>query len=110
MRPNRQPDFDSEDDRSPEPLPAGRLDPPRRDPPTAVGLATPKQPSRPHRPTRYGRGLTRMQRIARRALGVLLIGSGSAVAWASWIGLATAAGAGVAGVGLFVIYRASRAR
>ena len=51
-----------------------------------------------------------MQRIARRALGVLLIGSGSAVAWASWIGLATAAGAGVAGVGLFVIYRASRAR
>jgi hypothetical protein len=110
MRPNRQPDFQPDDDRAPEPLPAGRLDPPRRDPPTAIGLATPRQPSHPLRPTRYGRGLTRMQRIARNALGALLIGSGGVLAWASWIGVATVAGAGVAGVGVFVIYRASRAR
>jgi hypothetical protein len=34
---------------SPDPLPSGRLGPPRRKPPTAVGTATPRPPRPPGR-------------------------------------------------------------
>lgn len=42
------------DSQFPEPEPRGFLDPPRRDPPTAVGTATPEpSPEPPHHPVRY---------------------------------------------------------
>jgi hypothetical protein len=110
MRPERRPDWEPDDDDGPDPLPSGHLDPPRRTPPTAVGTATPRPPSRPYRPTQYGRGLTRLQRIARAALGTMLLGSGSALVWTSWIWIATVAGVGVIGAGALVMYSAARAR
>lgn len=102
MQPRRQPSFDPDDEWRPQPLADGRLDPPRRDPPTAVGTATPPPPSRPYRPTRYGRGLTRLERIARICFGgVLAVGGGLAVAITP-VGAPMVAGAGaerVRGIG-----------
>jgi hypothetical protein len=67
MKPRRNPKTDPDEDRPPEPLASGRLDPPRRRPPTAVGTATPKPPPDRYRPTRYGAGVTGLQRAARAA-------------------------------------------
>jgi hypothetical protein len=53
----------------PEPLEHGWLEPPRRRPPTAVGIATPPPPREPRFP-RYRE--TRMRRI-RRALGQIVV-------------------------------------
>ena len=50
------------DEWHPEPQEEGSLEPPRRRPPTAVGVATPPPPRGP-RPSRYFE--TRMQRIGR---------------------------------------------
>ena len=74
----RKPKFQPDDERPPKPQTEGRLDPPRRDPPTAVGTAKPKPPSDPYRPTRYGSGVTRIQRTSRGFLGSLLVAAGGA--------------------------------
>ena len=62
-------------DRTPEPQPDGFLDPPRRFPPTAVGVATPPPP-RGHR--RAPRSESRLRRRVRSATRLLLsLGTGA---------------------------------
>lgn len=64
------------DDWMPEPQERGSLEPPRRNPPTAVGVATPPPPDGPRR-SRYRE--TRMQRIGRAfALTAVSVGLGLA--------------------------------
>ena len=61
----------------PEPQPQGWLEPPRRRPPTAVGVATPPPPRRPRR-SRYRE--IRMERIGRafaQAMVSLALGLGA---------------------------------
>jgi hypothetical protein len=62
-------------DRTPEPKPDGFLDPPRRFPPTAVGVATPPPP-RGHR--RNFRGESRLRRRVKSAARLLLFLSAGA--------------------------------
>ena len=88
MTRGRQPYFEP-DDWQPEPLPSGSLNPPGRKPPTAVGTATPKPPSPGHRPTLYGTGLTRLQRIARASFGGLAFVGGAVGAVVAPVGIAT---------------------
>ena len=108
MKRRRKPTFKPDEDRPPKPQTEGRLDPPRRDPPTAVGTAKPKPPSEPHRPTRYGSGLTRIQRTSRGFLGSLLVVGGvSAMALGSSAILVV--GAVMSLGGAVVTYRVLRA-
>jgi hypothetical protein len=109
MSRRRKPKFDPDAERPPQTQPEGRLDPPRRDPPTAVGTAKPKPPSEPYRPTRYGSGVTRIQRTARGFLGsVLVAGGGAAIALGSAAAIVVV-GAVLSLGGVVVTYRALRA-
>ena len=101
----RQPQFEP-DDWQPEPLPDGRLGPPRRKPPTALGTATPDPPSPAYRRTRYRTGLTRRQRIARAALGTTLCSAGGIAAFLAPIGLGTIVSAFGVGLGILIAHRA----
>ena len=65
----------------PEPQEQGWLEPPRRRPPTAVGIATPPPPRGPRR-SRYRE--TRMQRIAR-AFAQLAFATGAGVAAGAFV-------------------------
>jgi putative Ca2+/H+ antiporter (TMEM165/GDT1 family) len=65
------------DDWTPDPEPAGDLDPPRRRPPTAIGLLTPPPPRRPRRSVYQPSALRR--RLAQAFLG----------AWGTCAGVAT---------------------
>jgi hypothetical protein len=104
----RKPKFQPNEEPPPKTLAEARLDPPRRDPPTAVGTAKPKPPSDPYRPTRYGSGLTRMQRTSRGFLGSLLVvGGGAAMALGSSAILVV--GAVMSLGGAVVTYRVLRA-
>lgn len=104
----RRPKFQPDDERPPQPLAEGRLDPPRRDPPTAVGTAKPKPPSQPYRPTRYGRGLTRMERASRGFLGSLLVAGGGAAMALSSASVMLVVGAALSLSGAVVTYRVLR--
>jgi hypothetical protein len=110
MSRRRKPRFEPNEGRPPKPRPEGRLDPPRRDPPTAVATAKPKPPSEPYRPTRYGTGVTRIQRTARGFLGSVLVAGGGAAIVLGSASAIVVAGAVVVGVsGAVVTYRALRA-
>ncbi len=109
MRPLRWSEFDPDDEPHPKPLEAGRLDPPRRQPPTAIGTATPRPPTPPHRPRTQREGLSRLQRGARTALAGLLTTAGTGLALATDFWSVGAVGLSVAGLGLLVAYRALRA-
>ena len=109
MSRRRKPRFDQNDERPPKPLPEGRLEPPRRDPPTAVGTATPRQPSQPYRPTRYGRGVTRVERTARGFLGTLLVAGGGAAMALGPASVMLVVGALMSVGGAVVTYRVLRA-
>jgi hypothetical protein len=93
MRPLRWTEQDP-DDVPPSPQTAGSLQPPGREPPTAIGLATAPRPPRPTHPTRYGVGLTHIQRATRAicAVGLVGLGSGAAIAIPTVVGIALAAG------------------
>jgi len=107
MTRGRQPYFEP-DDWQPDPLPSGSLNPPGRKPPTAVGTATPRPPSPEYRPTRYGHGLTRLQRIARASFGGLAFVGGAVGAIVVPVGLATVVCATTCAAGLFIAGRSVR--
>jgi hypothetical protein len=110
MRSLRWTEHDPDDDRhGPAPQADGRLVPPSRQPPTAIGLATPQPPSEPYRPTRYGKGLTHVRRAAHAALGVVLIVVGGVMIALVPPSLGTLLGATSFGFGSFVGLRALRA-
>ena len=89
----------------PHPDPFGSLEPPRRNPPTAVGLATPPPPA--GQPRYYDRRVSRRLRLASAFAGTVLAASATTVAtlgsvW--WALLST--GLGV--LGGVLLYRAAR--
>jgi hypothetical protein len=94
------------DDWQPEPLPDGRLGPPRRRPPTAIGTATPDLPSPAYRRARHRFGPTRLQRIARTALGTTLCSAGGVTGFLAPIGLGTIVSAFSIAAGIFIAHRA----
>ena len=105
MRPRPLPDPDDEPRR--EPLEHGRLDPPRRKPPTAVGTATPRGPRRPYRPGRYHNlGLTRTRRVAIGLLSGVLAVSGGVATAVAWPGPAALWGFGSVAAGMALAYQA----
>lgn len=89
----------------PEPDPFGALEPPRRNPPTAVGLATPPSPS--GRPRYYDRHVSRRRRMAEAFVGTILAASATTLAslGSVWWALAST-GLGVLSGVLF--YRAAQ--
>jgi len=107
MTRSRQPYFEP-DDWQPEPLPSGSLNPPGRKPPTAVGTATPRPPSPEYRPTRYGRGLTRVERIARASLGGIAFVGGAVGSVVVPVGLATVLCATTCAAGLLIARRSMK--
>jgi hypothetical protein len=109
MRPRPLPDPDDEPRR--EPLEHGRLDPPRRKPPTAVGTATPRGPRRPYRRGRYDNlGLTRTRRIAMGLLSGMLATSGGVATVVAWPGAGSWWGLGVVAMGVALAYQVIAAR
>ena len=89
----------------PKPDPFGALEPPRRNPPTAVGLATPPPPA--GQPRYYDRRVSRRRRLASAFAGTVLAASATSVAtlgsvW--WALLSTGLGA----LGGILLYRAAR--
>ncbi|MBX3175314.1 MAG: hypothetical protein KF709_12945 [Gemmatimonadaceae bacterium] len=78
------------DEWAPEPEPAGNLQPPRRNPPTAVGVLTPPPPHRPQR-TRY-RASSLRRRLAQAFLGASGAFAGIAAASIATHPVAVAAG------------------
>jgi hypothetical protein len=110
MRALRWKEHDPDDDNGgPAPQADGRLEPPSRQPPTAIGVATPQPPSEPYRPTRYGTGLTHVRRAATAALGVMLITVGGVVITVAPLSLGSLLGATSVGIGSIVGVRALRA-
>lgn len=98
-------------DRVPEPDPSGRLDPPRRNPPTAVGVLTPPPPPR-RTPSGVYRSSLRT-RLAQGFVGLLALGVGSGVVAAASGMLGVATGVAVALTGaplLFASVRSDRER
>ena len=103
MKPRPLPDPDDEPRR--EPAEDGRLDPPRRKPPTAVGTATPRGPRRPYRPGRYNNlGLTSTRRIAMGLLSGLLAASGGVASVVAWPGGGILWGLAAVAAGIAVAY------
>jgi hypothetical protein len=99
----KQPEF-TPDEWRPEPQPEGRLGPPGRKPPTAIATATPRPPGKPHRRYRP----SRLQRIARGMLAVLLIGSAPVAVGALGLLAGGVAGLGVGAIGALVGLRVVR--
>jgi hypothetical protein len=92
MRPLRWSEQDP-DDVPPSPQTAGALQPPGREPPTAIGLATAPRPPRPTHPTRYGVGLTHIQRATRAIFALVLFSlGGAAIVIPTVVGVAVAVG------------------
>lgn len=96
-----------DDEWSPQPEPGGALEPPRRNPPTAVGVATPPPP-RP-RPSYADRPGRRRRRLAAGFVGSLLAVSavGLATMGSLWPALLST---GLGSVGGVLLYRALRPR
>jgi|SRR5688572_9782845 len=89
----------------PKPDPFGDLQPPRRNPPTAVGVATPPPPA--GNPRYYDRHVSRRSRLASAFAGTVFAASAASVATlggAWWVVLGTGLGA-VSGI---FLYRAAR--
>ena len=89
----------------PKPDPFGALEPPRRNPPTAVGLATPPPPA--GQPRYHDRRISRRRRLASAFVGTVLTASATTIAtlgsvW--WALLSTGLGA----LGGMLLYRAAR--
>ena len=89
----------------PKPDPFGALEPPRRNPPTAVGLATPPPPA--GQPRYHDRRVSRRRRLASAFVGTVLAATATSVAtlgsvW--WALLSTGLGA----LGGVFLYRATR--
>jgi hypothetical protein len=89
----------------PKPDPFGALEPPRRNPPTAIGLATPPPPA--GQPRYYDRRVSRRRRLASAFVGTVLAASATTVAtlgsvW--WALLSTGLGA----LGGVLLYRAAQ--
>ena len=86
---------------APIPLPAGALEPPRRVPPTALGLME-APADRPKR-RRYPDGPSLVRRIALRVLSVIFLLSSAAVLWPlSW---QSSVGAGLMSLSVHVAHR-----
>jgi hypothetical protein len=93
------------DEWPPRPDPFGALEPPRRNPPTAVGVATPPPPS--GQPLYWDLPITRGRRLATAFMGTVFAGAATSAAtlgglW--WALLSTGFGA-LSGV---LFYRATR--
>lgn len=89
----------------PEPDPSGALEPPRRNPPTAVGIATPPPPAR--QPRYHDRTVSRRRRMASAFVGTVLTSSAVSLATVGslwWALLSTGLGA----IGGVLLYRAAR--
>lgn len=67
-----------DDDRQPQTEPWGSLEPPRRRPPTALGVMTPPPPPPPDRPVRYRSRLR--QRLAQGFVGAAAVTIGATLA------------------------------
>jgi len=86
---------------APAPLTAGALEPPRRLPPTAIGLME-APPPRP-RKSRYPNGPSLIRRIALRGLAAILLLGSAAVLWPlSW---QSSVGAGLMSLSVHVAHR-----
>ena len=88
----------------PKPDPFGGLEPPRRNPPTAIGLATPPPPNAP----RYqDRRAMRRRRMASAFAGGVLVASATTLATVGtvWSALVSA---GLGALGGALLYRAIR--
>jgi len=99
------PDPDDQSQSQPEPLEQGRLGPPRRKPPAAVGTATPRGPRRPHQRSRYATGPTRTRRVAVGLLSSLLVAAGGMIIIETSAGTGMVWGLGAVGVGLTLAYQ-----
>jgi hypothetical protein len=89
----------------PVPDPFGSLEPPGRNPPTAVGVATPPPPR--GKPSSFNRHVLRRRRLASAFVGTALTASATflVVAGSLWTAFA---GAGLGSVGAFYLYRSFR--
>ena len=86
---------------APATLPAGALEPPRRLPPTGIGLMEAPPPRR--RGSRYPNGPSLVRRIALRALAAILLLGSAAVLWPlSW---QSSVGAGLMSLSVHVAHR-----
>ena len=86
---------------APLPLPAGALKPPRRLPPTGIGLM--EEPPHGPRRSRYPNGPSLLRRIALRGLAVVLLLGSAAVLWPlSW---QSSVGAGLMSLSVHVAHR-----
>ena len=99
-----------QDSWTPEPEPSGSLDPPRRRPPTAVGVATPPPP-RPRQPSYVDRRMTRRKRLASAFVGSLMTASAASLATVGslWPAVLSTGLGAVGGVLLYRAFRSSRA-
>ena len=93
------------DEFQPEPLEQGRLGPPRRKPPAAVGTATPRGPRRPHQRSHYATGPTRTRRAAVGLLSFLLVASSAVILVETSPGAGIVWGFGAVGAGLALAYQ-----
>ena len=89
----------------PKPDPFGGLEPPRRNPPTAIGLATPPPPS--GEPWYLDRRALRRRRMASAFAGSVLVASATSLATLGsvWSALVST---GLGAIGGALLYRAGR--
>lgn len=89
----------------PEPDPFGALEPPRRKPPTAVGVATPPPPGRS--PRYYDRHVSRRRRLAEAFAGTVLAASATTLASLGnfWLAVMSTGLGALSGI---VLYRATQ--
>lgn len=95
------------DEWAPSPQESGSLDPPRRVPPTAVGIATPPPPRR--RDGEHYVRQSRLHHVARATVGFLTTG-GSAMALASLLPTAASMTVVIALAGLLLAFHVRRRR
>ena len=95
-----------DDEYTPSPESWGRLDPPRRNPPTAVGLLTPPPPHRRRSAGTYRSSLR--VRLAQGFVGVLAVGVGSGVTAVASGVLGVLLGAAVALAGAPLLFASAR--
>ena len=83
------------------PLPDGALEPPRKQPPTALGTA--ERPPRNPPPTRYPAGPSLIRRIALRGLALIFLLGSVGVLWPlTW---QSSVGVGLMGLSVHVAHR-----
>jgi len=95
---------------SPDPEPSGSLEPPRRRPPTAVGVATPPPPRGPE--PRYVDGrATRRRRLASAFVGCVLTATAASLATvgSAWPAILSTGFGAMGGAFLYRAFRTGRA-